>query len=84
MNRIGLKAPGGKRENARWATGHVAQLVERGGLTSDNDRHERMRSGTWLYGMDRVPMCVSRHPKLHTSVGLAFAPEVSAMASGAM
>ena len=40
LNRIGLKATGGKREDDRWAAGHFAPLVERGRLTIDNNRHE--------------------------------------------
>ena len=79
LNRIGLKAPGGKREDAKWAAGRIAQLVERGGLTSDNDRHERAQVFLRRRSGGQSHMAVRYGPRPHVCEHASEAPHVGGL-----
>jgi len=68
------------RENhARWAAGHVAQLVERGRLTFDNNRHERAHSVLWRHSDGQWHMAVRYGPRPHVCEQASEAPHVGGL-----
>ena len=79
LNRIGLKAPGGKREDDRWAAGHFAQLVERGRLTFDNNRHKRAQVLLRRRSGGPSHMAVRYGPRPHVCEQASEAPHVGGL-----